>query len=141
MKNHPFLFVSTSASARAFARAALLCLPLMTATSVYAQVAGSTTIGVAAITQVAEGWSVKKSFLGKVVYNEDQKRVGKIEDVILAQDGTASYLIIGAGGFIGVGRHDVAIPVQQMTQQDGKFVLAGATKQAIKDMPKFVYAK
>ena len=35
----------------------------------YAQVAGSTTLGVSAteITQIASGWSVKKSILGKTV--------------------------------------------------------------------------
>ena len=51
-----------------------------------------------------------------------------------------SYAIVGAGGFLGVDRHDVAIPVNQFTQKDGKFVLAGATKDAIKAIPQFEYA-
>ncbi len=42
---------------------------------------------------------------------------------------------------MGVGRHDVAIPVNQLKQLDGKFVLPGATKEAIKALPKFEYAK
>jgi hypothetical protein len=50
---------------------------------------------------------------------------------------TLSFVIVGAGGFVGVGKHDVAIPVQQ----DGKFVLSGATKEAIKTLPKFEYPK
>ena len=46
------------------------------------------------------------------------------------------------GGFAGMGRHDVAIPVQQIQlQDDGKFVLPGATKDAIKSLPRFEYAK
>jgi sporulation protein YlmC with PRC-barrel domain len=93
------------------------------------------------VTEVAAGWSIKKKFLGKTVYNEDKKKVGKIEDVIIAPDGRASYVIIGAGGFVGVGRHDVAIPAGDLTEQDDKLVLPGATKEAIKAMPKFVYAK
>ena len=44
------------------------------------------------------------------------------------------------GGFLGVASHDVAIPVNQFTQSDGKLVLAGATKEAIKAMPPFEYA-
>jgi hypothetical protein len=40
-----------------------------------------------------------------------------------------------------VGRHDVAIPVSQLKQADGKIVLPGATKEAIKALPKFEYAK
>jgi hypothetical protein len=50
--------------------------------------------------------------------------------------------IIGAGGFVGLARHDVAIPIAQLKQaDDGKIVLRGATKQAIKAMPRFEYAK
>jgi len=53
-----------------------------------------------------------------------------------------SFAIIGAGGFVGVGRHDVLIPITQLKQQeDGKIVLPGATKEAIKALPKFEYAK
>ena len=68
-------------------------------------------------------------------------RIGKVDDIIVAPDKAVSYAIIGAGGFLGVGRHDVAIPVSQIKQQsDGKFILAGATKDALKTMPPFEYA-
>ena len=40
-----------------------------------------------------------------------------------------------------LGRHDVLIPVEQLKQQDKKFVLPGATKEAIKALPKFEYAR
>jgi sporulation protein YlmC with PRC-barrel domain len=114
---------------------------LLAAQTTPAQVAGSTTQATVNVTEVAAGWSIKKKFLGKTVYNEDKKKVGKIEDVIIAPDGRASYVIIGAGGFVGVGRHDVAIPAGDLTEQDDKLVLPGATKEAIKAMPKFAYAK
>jgi sporulation protein YlmC with PRC-barrel domain len=90
---------------------------------------------------VAVGWSVKKQILGKTVYNENKQKVGRIDDLIVAPDSAVSFAIIGAGGFVGVGRHDVAIPVQQIKIQDDKFVLPGATKEAIKALPKFEYAK
>lgn len=67
--------------------------------------------------------------------------MGIIDDLIVATDTTVSFVIIGAGGFVGVGRHDVLIPVSQLKQQDGKFILPGATKEAIKALPKFEYAK
>jgi hypothetical protein len=108
-----------------------------------AQVAGSSTLGVAVeeMKAVALGWSVKKQILGQSVYNEQKQRVGKIDDLIVAPDTSVSFAIIGAGGFVGLGRHDVAIPVGQLKQQDGKFVLPGATKEAIKALPKFEYAR
>ena len=59
----------------------------------------------------------------------------------MAPDSAVSFAIIGAGGFVGLGRHDVAIPVQQIKLQDDKFILPGATKEAIKALPKFEYAK
>ena len=109
-----------------------------------AQVAGSTTttlgVTVTESTQMALGWSVKKSILGKTVYNEVGDKVGKVEDLIIAPDKGVSYLIIGAGGFIGMGRHDVAIPVTQVQDKAGKLVMAGATKDTIKAMPAFDYA-
>ena len=108
-----------------------------------AQVAGSTTLGVAVeeMKAVALGWSVKRQILGQAVYNEQKQRVGKIDDLIIAPDTAVSFVIVGAGGFVGLGKHDVAIPVTQLKQQDGKFVLPGATKEAIKALPKFEYAR
>ena len=46
-----------------------------------AQVAGSTTIGITVTeaTQVAMGWSVKKTLLGKTVYNEAGEKIGKVK--------------------------------------------------------------
>ena len=110
---------------------------------VSAQVAGSAKVGVASVEmrEVAIGWSAKKNILGQTVYNEKNDKVGKIDDIIIAPDKAVSYAIVGAGGFVGLGRHDVAIPINQFTQQDGRIVLAGATKDAIKALPKFEYAK
>ena len=124
----------------------LLALLVILTPNVYlsAQVAGSTSLGVTAeeLRAVAVGWSAKKQVLGKTVYNENKEKVGAIDDLIIAPDRAVSFAIIGAGGFVGLGRHDVAIPVNQLRQtDDGKVVLPAASKQAIKAMPKFEYAK
>ena len=108
---------------------------------VSAQVAGSTLLGVAyaEMRDVTMGWSAKRQLLGQPIYNEKNEKVGSVDDLIVSPEQAVSYAIIGAGGFLGVAKHDVAIPVNQFTQQDGKFVLAGATKDAIKAMPAFEY--
>ena len=72
-----------------------------------AQVAGgSTTVGISVIesTQIATGWSVKKTLLGKTIYNETGQKIGKVADLIISPDKKVSYVIVGAGGFIGIGR-------------------------------------
>jgi sporulation protein YlmC with PRC-barrel domain len=104
------------------------------------QVVGSTTLGVVELRDVTSGWSTKRQVLEKKVFNENGETVGKIDDIIVAPDKAVSYAIIGAGGFLGVGRHDVAIPVSQLKEDGGKFILAGASKDAIRAMPEFEYA-
>ena len=111
--------------------------------SISQQVVGSTQLGVAVADRrdVTTGWSAKRQVLGKTVFNDSGDGIGKVDDIIVAPDKAVSYAIIGAGGFLGVDRHDVAIPVSQIKQQsDGKFILAGATKDALKAMPPFEYA-
>jgi hypothetical protein len=107
-----------------------------------AQVAGSTTVGISVTEQreVAHGWSAKRQILGQAVYNENNEKVGTIDDIIISPSRAVSYAIVGAGGFLGVGKHDVAIPVEQIKEQDGKLTLPGATKDALKAMPEFEYA-
>jgi hypothetical protein len=39
-----------------------------------------------------------------------------------------------------VGRHDVAIPVNQLKEDGGRFILAGGSKEAMKAMPELEYA-
>jgi len=114
-----------------------------TAAEAQAPVAGQTVLGVSTIeiAEVANGWSAKKQILGQVVYNDEKEKVGKVYDIIIAPDKAVSYGIIAAGGFLGIAKHDVAIPVNQFKMQGGKIVLPGATKDAIKAMPAFKYAK
>jgi sporulation protein YlmC with PRC-barrel domain len=83
----------------------------------------------------------KRQVLGKAVYNDASQKIGSIADVVIAPDKSVSYAIVATGGFLGVAKHDVAIPVSQFQQVDGKFVLAGATKENLKAMPPFEYAR
>ena len=101
-------------------------------------VAGTAVLGVSVseVQAVATGWSLKKSILGKSVYNDENKIVGKIDDVIVTPDKAVSYAIVGVGGFLGVGKHDVAIPVSQFKVEAKKIMLPGATKDALKVLAK-----
>jgi sporulation protein YlmC with PRC-barrel domain len=106
-----------------------------------AQVAGTTLLGVsvAELRSVALGWSAKHQILGQSVYNDKNERVGSIDDIIIAGDKAVSYAIVNAGGFLAVTKHDVAIPVSQLKLVNDKFILPGATKEALKASPVFEY--
>jgi sporulation protein YlmC with PRC-barrel domain len=109
-----------------------------------AQVAGSTTtfgVTVTEASEIARGWSVKKGILGKTVYDDAGQKIGIVQDLIITPENHVSYVIVGAGGFIGLGRHDVAIPIAQIHEVGSKIVMPGATKEIVKGMPSFSYAK
>jgi sporulation protein YlmC with PRC-barrel domain len=104
--------------------------------SVLADVVTETVVG-----QIAYGVSVKKMLLGKLVLNEKGEHVGKIDDLIVDPEKSVSYAIVSAGGFLGVGKHDVAIPAGSFKYDGGKIVLPGATKDAVGKLPQFVYKR
>lgn len=71
-------------------------------------------------------------------YNEDDERIGRIEDMTVAPDGTLSVAIVDAGGFLGNAARRVAFPVDQFSEvAPPRIVLPGATKEALKQMPEF----
>ena len=109
----------------------------------HAQVAGSTLLGVsvAEMRNVTLGWSAKRQILGQPVFNDKDERIGSIDDIVVAPDKAVSYAIVNAGGFTGLTKHDVAIPVSQLKLVDKKLVLAGATKEALKASPPCEYAR
>ncbi|MBV9497444.1 MAG: PRC-barrel domain-containing protein [Acidobacteria bacterium] len=106
-----------------------------------APVAGVIPLGVTRIeaAAIAPGYRATK-LLHQDVYNDAGKKIGKIEDLVVAPDGTLTAAVIEVGGFLGIGKHRVAIPVKQFTALHPKVTLPGATKEALKDLPEFVPA-
>jgi len=84
------------------------------------------------------GFSVKRHVLGQKVYNDNGEVVGQIDDLILAK-AVVSHAVVGVGGFLGVGTHDVVIPVGKFTRESKRIVLPGASREAIRAMPRFEY--
>jgi sporulation protein YlmC with PRC-barrel domain len=106
------------------------------------QVAGAATIGVTVeeMKLVVVGWSAKRKLLGHEVRNDKNEKIGKIDDIIVSPKRTVSYAIIGVGGFLGIGKHDVVIPMDQLEASGDRFILKGASKDVLKALPPFVYA-
>jgi sporulation protein YlmC with PRC-barrel domain len=111
-----------------------------------APVAGRAPLGVTVIQmeEVVLGWSTKRDLLGKTVVNDKNEKIGKVDDLILSPSKVsttpaASFAIIGVGGFVGIGKREVAIPTEQLKLQNKQLTLPGATKDTLKAMPPFVY--
>jgi sporulation protein YlmC with PRC-barrel domain len=77
------------------------------------------------------------------VYDPGDNKIGEIMDVLLDREGKATALIIGVGGFLGMGEKDVAVPfnaVQVTTKDNNKWYLVmNATKDALKSAKGFKY--
>ena len=70
------------------------------------------------------------------VYDPGDNKIGEIMDVLVDREGKISTLIVGVGGFLGMGEKDVAVPfkaVQLTSKDNNKFYLVmNATKDALK---------
>jgi sporulation protein YlmC with PRC-barrel domain len=58
-------------------------------------------------------WQGSK-FIGLNVYNNENDKIGDIKDMMLNKDGKVDLVVIGVGGFLGVGERDVAIKWSDM---------------------------
>ncbi len=105
-------------------------------------VAGSLTLGVTGEESkaIALGYRASK-LLGAAVYNDRNEKIGKIGDLIVKPDGTLSFAIVDVGGFLGLKKPPVAIPMGQFSSTHPKVVLPGATKDALKKLPEFEFAQ
>lgn len=78
------------------------------------------------------------------VYDPAKDKIGTVDDVILGDNGQATGLIIGVGGFLGVGEKDVAVAFDAVhaEMKDGAWYLTlDTTKDALKAAPGFTFDK
>ena len=76
---------------------------------------------------------------GSAVYGSDDKKIGSVSTVLMKPDNkTVDRLVVGAGGVLGVGAHNVALPVDQFhwDASKGGFKIA-KTEDELKQMPEW----
>lgn len=56
---------------------------------------------------------------GKAVYDANGESIGEINDVVVSQDGSVNAVIIGVGGFLGIGEKDVAVNTAALQLKPG----------------------
>jgi sporulation protein YlmC with PRC-barrel domain len=95
----------------------------------------------AATTAPPEKFTVT-NYYNQDVYDPNDNKIGSIEDVLINKDGQVTDLIIGVGGFLGVGKKDVAQPFKdvQLTKKNDKWYLTmNANKDQLKSAPGLRY--
>jgi sporulation protein YlmC with PRC-barrel domain len=58
-------------------------------------------------------WRASK-LVGVNVYNEANEKIGDINDVILDKSGKVANVVLGVGGFLGMGEHYVAVAYDKL---------------------------
>ena len=80
-------------------------------------------------------------FMGQTVYSNANETVGTISDLVMTKNLDNITAIIGVGGFLGMGKKDVAIPVNQLTAakdaNNNLRLTTAITKQQLQDAPTF----
>lgn len=97
---------------------------------------------------------------GVDVYNDRNEKIGDVDDVLMDQHGNVKGVVIGVGGFLGVGERNIAVPFSALHWQmntttapaNGKQVaqnqnvdhptratLPGVTKDQLQQAPEFKY--
>ena len=73
--------------------------------------------------------------------NTENEEIGEIDDFVIGRDDHAVFAVLQVGGFLGLGGHLVAVPFDSLAVEDadGKIVLAGGTRDALNELPKFEY--
>jgi sporulation protein YlmC with PRC-barrel domain len=58
-------------------------------------------------------WRASK-LIGVNVYNEANEKIGEIEELIVDKSGKVDNVVLGVGGFLGMGEHYVAVPMEKL---------------------------
>lgn len=68
--------------------------------------------------------------VGIGVYGPDHQRVGDINEVLLDKSGQAKVVVVGVGGFLGIGEKNVAVPFDAVEWVNEPVVAAAASPPA-----------
>lgn len=58
-------------------------------------------------------WRASK-LVGLSVYNEANENLGSISEILVDNSGKINAVIVGVGGFLGVGQHDIAVSFDKL---------------------------
>lgn len=81
--------------------------------------------------------------IGEAVYNgssDDAERIGNVNDIVIGADGNIQAVIVGVGGFLGLGQKNVAVDYAQLdwAERDGnRWLIAPMTKEQLEQQAEF----
>lgn len=87
-----------------------------------------------------DDWPASK-IIGTEVRNTAGEDIGDVNELILANDGMVRAVVIGVGGFLGMGERDVAVAFNSLKiardKNNNEVITIDATKDALKNAPQW----
>ncbi len=96
----------------------------------------------AAAVKHAEG-ALATNIIGETVYNgtgDDAENIGDVNDLVLDDKGMVKAVVVGVGGFLGVGEKNVEMSYDKIdwAEKDGdRWIVVAATKDELDQLPSF----
>lgn len=88
--------------------------------------------------------SLVSAWYKQPVYDTSEKRVGTVADMLFTADGSINAVMLDVGGFLGLGKKHVAVPLSaiSLTKKKNKsWLTINTTKDAIKNASGYSYDK
>ncbi|WP_027584439.1 PRC-barrel domain-containing protein [Bradyrhizobium sp. Ai1a-2] len=89
------------------------------------------TTSTTAPTSFKGNWRASK-MAGLSVYNDSNESIGSINDMLMDKSGNIKAIVIGVGGFLGVGEHLVAVPFEKVKFANEPVAYTGASNTGAK---------
>ena len=68
-------------------------------------------------TSKSDIWRASK-LVGVNVYNDQDEKLGSISEILLDKSGKVEGVVIGVGGFLGMGAHDIKVEMSKLKFTD-----------------------
>lgn len=82
-----------------------------------------------------------RKLIGRNVKNPNNDTIGEIKSVYITPDGKVDSVMVGVGGFLGVGEREVRLAWKDLQVMDnGEKVVVNMTKDQLKAQPPYQYA-
>jgi sporulation protein YlmC with PRC-barrel domain len=81
-------------------------------------------------------------YYNQAVYDNRDNKVGDVNDLLLDNGGKINAVIVGVGGFLGVGEKNVAVPFSSLkvAEKNGsRYLVLETTREALQTAPGYVY--
>lgn len=94
------------------------------------------------LSQQQTGQIMASDMMRKNILGANNERIGDVNDLVLSKDGQVAAVVIGVGGFLGIGEKTVAIPFDDLQMSPGTDqITTQLSREDLEQAPQFVTNK